>query len=77
MAIFRGTSLNKSVYISEIGVFAHESEWQQLDKETIQVRDPLYHQKFSAYKYQLVVDGRTAVFAACEFSNGVMAIYEL
>ena len=56
------------------GVNIFHYPWHNQNKK-VEVIDPLYHKKHWFDTYTVHIEGKTALFAAGEFSNGVYGFY--
>jgi hypothetical protein len=57
------------------GVNVWDQEWVRSNRETADVLDPLYGQRFHFAVYEISVAGKPAAFAAGEFSNCMWGFY--
>ncbi len=62
----------QSFKIGALDIWKHE--WRDT-KERAYVKDPLYHQDFTFYVYEIGVPGNIVTFAAGEFSNCMWGFY--
>ena len=58
--------------IGDLDVWKHE--WKDT-KERAHVKDPLYHQDFTFYVYEIGSGDKIMAFAAGEFSNCIWGFY--
>jgi hypothetical protein len=68
-----GREFNR-VMLDGINVWKHA--WREIGAAPVTVKDPRYGQDFYFAVYEISYRGKTVVFAAGEFSNGVWEFYQ-
>ena len=63
-----------AVMLDGLDVWKHD--WESLPEDAVAVKDPLHGQAFRFPVYRITHRGRSTVFAAGEFSNGMWGFFQ-